>query len=189
MGAMKVNAVLIAVFVVAGCSTAPTPTVSSTVTQSPSPTVRPVADQDLQLRPVLTAEPAAKGACPPPHSAEPASTSPIKACSVDGTVLYSLGPAAVTGGQVATLAVGDSSAGGGAEIDVTLDAAGSTALTSITEELSVKSPPQSQLAIYVLGQVQSAPTVSEAILGGAVVISGDFTTSQAQEIVDGLLQH
>ena len=37
--------------------------------------------------------------------------------------------------------------------------------------------------------MQSAPTVTEAIVGGAVVISGDFTTSQAQTIVDGLLRH
>jgi preprotein translocase subunit SecD len=95
----------------------------------------------------------------------------------------------VTGGQVATIAVGDSSGGGGADIDVTLDDAGSAALASITGELSVKSPPQSQLAIYVLGQVQSAPTVSEEIVGGAVVINGDFTTAQAQEIVERLLNH
>ena len=147
MGAMKVSAGVMAVIVVAGCSAAPTPAASSTGTQSPSPTVGPVADKDFQLRPVLAAEPAAQGACPPTHTAEPASTAPITACSVDGTVQYSLGPAAVTGGQVATIAVGDSSSGGGTDIDVTLDAAGSTALTSITGELSAKSPPQSQLAI------------------------------------------
>ena len=95
----------------------------------------------------------------------------------------------MTGKHVAAISVGTGAVAGGPEIDITLDAEGSAALAAVTGQLAVQEPPQSQLAIYVHGEVQSSPFVSQSIQGGSVVITGGFTTAQAQAIVDGLVQH
>jgi preprotein translocase subunit SecD len=110
----------------------------------------------------------------------------VSACSTDGTNLYSLGPAVVSGEQVASVTVQDSATGGTAEIQVALNDAGTAALSTMTTDLAGKASPQSQLAVYVHGRVQSAPTVMAPITTGSVTITGDFTKAQAQQIVDGL---
>jgi preprotein translocase subunit SecD len=75
--------------------------------------------------------------------------------------------------------------GGSAEIQVSLDGAGTTALSSVTTELAGKPAPESQLAIYVHGRVLSAPVVMAPLTSGTMIIAG-FTGGQAQQIVDGL---
>jgi preprotein translocase subunit SecD len=140
---------------------------------------------DLQLRPVLSVEPWGNATCPAGES-EAASSSPVTACSADGTELYTLGPAGVSGEQIATATVEDSAVAGTAEIRVSLNEAGTAALSTMTAELAGKAAPQSQLAIYSQGQVQSAPAVMEPIITGSVVIAGDFSREQAQRILDGI---
>jgi preprotein translocase subunit SecD len=92
----------------------------------------------------------------------------------------------VSGGQVSSVSVQDSTGGGSTEIQVALDDAGTTALTNATTQLATMPAPQSQLAIYVHGRAQSAPTVMTPITSGSVTIAGDFTKAQAQQMVGGL---
>jgi preprotein translocase subunit SecD len=142
--------------------------------------------RDLQLRPVLTMTPLGSGTCPSADRDAADSTTPVSACSADGSLLFSLGVAAVGGDQVSSVSVQDSAAGGTVEIHVDLDDTGTAALANVTKELATKPAPQSQLAIYVHGRVQSAPVVMAPLTSGTVVIAGDFTKAQAQQIVDGL---
>jgi len=186
VSAIRISAVVIATVVLVGCGASPAST-SSSGSQLPGSTAGPVADVDLQLRPVLSEAPTAS--CTLPRVAAPPAKSPVEACSADGTLRYTLGPAAVTGNQVASISVAKSAVVGSPEIDITLDAKGSAALAAITGQLAGNDPTRSQLAVYVHGQVQSSPSVSQSIQGGSVVITGDFTTAQAQAIVDGLVQH
>lgn len=125
--------------------------------------------------------------CPSSDHDAASGTTPVSACSTDGSTLYSLGPAAVSGDQVSSLSVDDSA--GSAAIQVSLDDAGSTALTDATTALAAKTAPQSQLAIYVHGRVLSAPVVMAPLTSGTVTIAGGFTHAQAQQIVDGLADH
>lgn len=168
--------VLAAVALLAGCgsSTAASPSGSS------------AGGRDLQLRPVLAMTLPGSGSCPSADRDAAGSTTPVSACSTDGSTLYSLGPAAVTGSQVSSLSVQDAAAGGTAEIQVALDDAGTAALANVTKELAAKPAPQSQLAIYVHGRVQSAPVVMAPLTSGDLTIAGDFTKAQAQQLVDGL---
>lgn len=184
MHVIKAAAVLIAASAMAACTAAPAP--PSVGSSQPPAAPGPVADRDLQLRPVLTLESAH---CTPGSTPAPVSASPIRACAADGTIQYTLGPAAVTGSQVQTIAVGTGLVSGTAEIDITLDAAGAAALAAVTGEVSQLPEPRTELAIYVHGRVQSAPYVSSAIEGGSMIIRGDFTTAQAQAIVDSLMTH
>jgi len=69
---------------------------------------------------------------------------------------------------------------------VALDDAGTAALANVTKELAAKPAPQSQLAIYVHGRVQSAPVVMTPLTAGDLIIAADFTKAQAQQLVDGL---
>ena len=86
----------------AGCSVTTT-SVSPTTSATPNPSESPAPELDLQLRPVLDIANATAGQCPetPPPSAPAASAAQV--CSQDRILLYSLGPAAVTGGSVTGL--------------------------------------------------------------------------------------
>ena len=188
MGAVRVLRVcgaLAAVMVAAGCGAAPSPAVPSATRSSPSSSVGPVADQDFQMRPVLSVGPAPAGGCPTRIRPEPVSKSPIRACSVEGTQQYTLGPAAVIGSHVVTIAVDEVPPDRGVAVDMTLDSSGSAALAAVTGELSMQSPPRSQLAFYVLGQVSGVSAVTEPIEGSSVRILG-LSTSEAQQLVSKL---
>jgi len=164
-----------AVTMVAGCGSSATPPGST------------VGERDLQLRPVLSTTPLGTASCPSADRDVAASTTPVSACSADGSTLYSLGAAAIVGAQVSSLSVQDSASGGTAEIQVALDDSGTAALANLTKELASRPAPQSQLAIYIHGRAQSAPTVMEPITSGSITITGNFTKAQAQQLVDGLV--
>jgi preprotein translocase subunit SecD len=156
---------------------------STTPTPQSAPTPRP---RDLQLRPVLAMAPLGNATCPATSHDAASSTTPVSACSADGTTLYTLGAAAVTGNQVSAVSVQDSAGSGTSQIQVTFDHAGTAALATLTTQLAAKSEPQSQMAIYVHGRVQSAPLVMAPITAGVVAIAGNFTKAKAQQLVDGL---
>jgi preprotein translocase subunit SecD len=167
---------LVAVSLVAGCGSSAATSRGSTA-----------GERDLQLRPVLSTAPLGAASCPSTNRDGAASATPVSACSADGSTLYSLGAAVIGGAQVSSLSVQDSSVGGAAEIQVILDGSGKAALANLTKELVSKPAPQSQVAIYIHGRVQSAPAVMEPITSGALTITGDFTRAQAQQLVDGLV--
>ncbi|WP_163506257.1 SecDF P1 head subdomain-containing protein [Fodinicola acaciae] len=96
--------------------------------------------------------------------------------SLDGKTNYTLGPAGLTGERVtqASLASGPS---GGWLVNVTFDSAGSKQLASLTGQLRGK-----QLAIVAAGAVISAPLVQDAITGGQLQVTGQFTQTEARGI-------
>ena len=110
----------------------------------------------------------------------------MTACASDGSLVYSLGPAVVTGTQWDTLRVDDVSVPGTTQIDALLDPSGSSALTQATGELFSNDEPRNQLAVYAEGVVLSAPTVQQPIYGGALVIAGGLTNDEAQALLTAL---
>lgn len=62
----------------------------------------------------------------------------------------------------------------------------STRLGTLTASVAAQPPPGNQLAVVVGGKVVSAPTVEEPVTGGSLMLSGNFSRSQAQHYVDVL---
>ncbi len=119
--------------------------------------------------------------CPKPVQASASATN-VKACSADGTILYNLGPAAVTGEQVADLSV-QRGASNNYEVAVRFTTSGASALQSLTGELASQDSPNNQLAFYARGVVQSSPYVSAAIDSGTAVVTGFANESEANQFV------
>ncbi len=180
---------LTAVLLLTGCG-AGAGSASTGGTVVPDPSSLSGRDIGLQLRPVLSAGGATKGQCPTasasaqPSPAAAATASPVTACAVDGTIVYSLGAAVVDGTHWESLAVDQRD--GAVEIDALLDPVGSSALTKATGDLSTEDEPRNQLAIYAEGRVLAAPMVVQPIYGGTLVITGAYTVEEAQALVDRL---
>jgi preprotein translocase subunit SecD len=148
---------------------------------SPSATTS-AAGYALQIRPVLTEAPVGATPCPKDPAQTPAAT-PTTACSTDGTLVYTLGPAALAGDGIANLQADPATIGGGFEVIVELTPAGSTAFATMTGYLAQQQAPQNQLAFYAQGRVLSSPYVSTAIVGGLAQIAGFPTFAAAQDFV------
>jgi preprotein translocase subunit SecD len=158
----------------------------SEVPPTTSPTPSAAAGYRLEIRPVLTLGVASSGSCPSPVQ-QPASATGVRACSADGTQVYTLGPAAVTGEEFAGLdAAGSSGPGSGFVVVTRLTDAGSAHLKAVTTTLATQPAPQNQLAFYAGGVVLSAPYVSQPILGGSAVVGGFSSLATAQQFVDSV---
>ncbi len=149
------------------------------VSPSPSPTAK--AGYAVQFRPVLTEAPVGATPCPTEPVQSPAAQ-PATACSADAALVYTLGPAAVSGDAIATLRP-EASAGGGFEVVVDLTPTGSTAFATLTTQLATQQAPQNQLSIYARGRVLSSPYVASPILGGVAQIGGFPTLAAAQDFI------
>jgi len=147
----------------------------------PSPSATP-AGYALQIRPVLTVSPVGATPCATAPVQTPAAE-PATACSVDGTLVYTLGPAAVAGDGIANMQAQADSAGGGFDVVVQLTSAGSAALATTTALLAQQQSPQNQLAFYSRGEVLSSPSVVTAIVGGVAQIGGFPTLADAEAFV------
>ncbi len=185
MRGMRALVVVAAIALTTACSSTP----SSTSSASPRPQTSSLSGRDigLQLRPVLEATATSETTCREtgsPAAEEPPTRSPVTACSTDGSMVYSLGPAVVLGTQWESLRVDDSQ--GEATIVAVLDPSGSTALTKATADLATEETPKNQLAFYAQGRVVSAPSVTQPIYGGVAVIAGGWTRAEAQDLVDSL---
>ena len=177
-------AACLAAYALVGCSVTTT-TVSRTTPVPPGPTESPVRELDLQLRPVLDIANATAGQCTPSPPPTPTAEAPALLCSQDRILLYSLGPAAVTGGSVTGLDA--TTTQGTPQVQVKLDAQGGAALTRLTSDGMAQPVPRDQMAIVSHGRVQSAPTITEAILGTVLVITGFASVDDAQRAVDFLV--
>ena len=180
VGATAVVVVLLVVLAVRPRSEAPTT----------SPTPSAAAGYRLEIRPVLTLGVATSGSCPSPVQ-QPGSATGVQACSADGTQVYTLGPAAVTGEEFAGLvaqpdAAGSTGPGSGFVVVTRLTDAGSAHLKAVTTTLATQPAPQNQLAFYAGGLVLSAPYVSQPILGGSAVVGGFSSLATAQQFVDSV---
>jgi preprotein translocase subunit SecD len=182
----RLLAAVVAAAVVAGCSISTTdvdplasPTPSTTVPAGPSASAPP--ELDLQLRPVVSADRPAPEQCAELPARTPEARAPATLCSNDGRVSYDLEPAAVKGGSVTSIEVLESATG--PVIQVKLDAQGATALRTTTLRGSLQDP-QPMLAIVTHGGVLAAPTMTEELDGGVLLVSGWDSREQAQEVVD-----
>lgn len=189
MTGTRALAVLSAVLLLAGCSSDPTP--SSSGSRSPAPAASSVSGRDigLQLRPVLDASGSTGTTCATssPSTNAPAAQTPVTACSTDGTIVYSLGPAVVTGDQWESLRVVDDPGSQASEILALLDPPGSSAFTQATAQLATESEPRNQIAFYFQGRVESAPSVQQPIYGGQVVIGSGLDHAGAQALLDRIV--
>jgi len=168
----------------AGCSVSTT-SVSPTTSGAPTTTESAPPELDLQLRPVLGIANATGGQCTQPPPPTPTASSPADVCSQDRILLYSLGPAQVTGAEVTGLDATMTERT--PQVQVKLDAGGGAALTRLTAEGMQKPVPQNQLAIVSHGRVQSAPTITDTIDGAVLVITGFGSVGDAQKAIDFLV--
>jgi len=174
----------LAAYAVTGCSvttTSVSPTISAT--SAPSESAQP--ELDLQLRPVLDIANATAGQCTPTPPPSPPAAQPAQVCSQDRILLYSLGPAEVTGGSVTGLDATMTSRT--PQVQVKLDAKGGASLTRLTADGMGQPVPRNQLAIVSHGRVQSAPPITEAIDGNVLVVTGFATVDDAQKAIDFLV--
>jgi preprotein translocase subunit SecD len=188
--ALVASVSLVAAGALGGCSVSTTTTpssVSATPTASGTPSPEATAPElDLQLRPVLDIANAQAGQCgeTPPPTPDP--QAPAQLCSQDRILLYSLGPAGVTGARVTSVEATMTSRT--PQIQVKLDAQGGASLTRLTAEGMVQPAPRNRLAIVSHGRVQSAPAITDVIDGAVLVITGFPTVEDAQTAVDFLLR-
>jgi preprotein translocase subunit SecD len=173
----------------AGCSVTTTSTdpLASLSPTSASPSGAPATSGtaeealDLQLRPVVSQRPAEADECttaPAPTTPPPRQAATL--CSSDRSTVYELKPAAVAGDRVTSIE--PISSVDGPIIQVKYDAMGGSALRTVTLAGSLADP-QPALAIVSQGVVLGAPTMSEEIDGGVLVISGFATLDQAKSAV------
>jgi preprotein translocase subunit SecD len=182
--ALVVPMVLLVAGALAGCSVSTTSTPSS-VSATPTSSDTPAPELDLQLRPVLDIANAQAGQCGQTAPPTPDPKAPAQLCSQDGILLYSLGPAGVTGARVTSLEATITSRT--PQVQVKLDAQGGASLTRLTAEGMLEPTPRNKLAIVSHGRVQSAPTITEPIDGAVLVITGFPTVEDAQTAIDFLV--
>ena len=160
-----------------GTATAP-PTIDGLPSDSPSVTL------DVQIRSVSSQRAAPAGTCPEDATTPPAHVD-AQLCSADRTVIYDVGPAAVSGSDIADIS--SVPHGSGFAVRITLTPQGRAGLSRLTAVAMVASPPVNQLALVSHGRVQVALPVSEQIDGGVLDISGFTSESAAREAADLLL--
>jgi preprotein translocase subunit SecD len=115
-----------------------------------------------------------------PKSATPSATPSY--CGKDGHG-YQLGPVELDRTNVAEAAAVRDGQTIAWLVRLTLDGEGKVKFAMLTSDLAGKPPGENRLAIVVDGRVVSAPEVPNAVTGGEVDISGNFTESQARQMV------
>ena len=168
----------------AGCSISTT-TSAAPVSVAPTPSESHQPELDLQLRPVLDLATATAGQCAETRPPTPDPAQPAQLCSEDRTLLLSLGPAAVTGVRVTGMEATMTSRQ--PQLQIKLDAQGGASLTRVTAEAMLQQEPRNQLALVSHGRVQAAPTVTEAIDGNVLVLTGFATVDDAAAARDLIL--
>ncbi|NUP40321.1 MAG: protein translocase subunit SecD [Streptomyces sp.] len=116
-------------------------------------------------------------------------TDKIVACGQEGGVWakYVLGPSLIDGKRVSGAnAAFDTQQGNGWVVNLTFDSKGAGQFTTVTGNLSSQQDPNNRFAIVLDGQVQSAPSVHQALTGGSAQISGSFKQSEAQDLANVL---
>jgi|GEM_PF-1990773 len=109
---------------------------------------------------------------------------------VDATsIAYLVEPASLTAADVVTVDVGPNAAQGssGWMLNVTLTDTGATAFAELTAEAAEATPPANQVAVLVDGEVMSAPSVMEAITGGAIQLAVDGDEAEAQALAAAMM--
>lgn len=106
---------------------------------------------------------------------------PLVACDQNGQAKYVLGSALLNGSTIIDVSAGLDRNGTGFDVNLTLDAAGSSTWAKYTAANVGK-----QVAFVLDSQVVSAPTIQGAIPGGQTQITGNFTQRQAEDLANTL---
>ncbi|MGW5351221.1 protein translocase subunit SecD [Streptomyces sp. NPDC004031] len=113
----------------------------------------------------------------------------VVTCGDEGGVWqkYVLGPSVIDGKRISGAnAAFDTQQGNGWVVNLTFDSKGASQFTSVTSNLASQQDPNNRFAIVLDGDVQSAPSVHEALPGGSAQISGAFKQSEAQDLANVL---
>ena len=116
-------------------------------------------------------------------------------CDKDGAAKYSLQPAFIEGTNVTDAVAQLPQQGvGGWVVSLTFDSEGARALATASQELYALpdcapggASPCNAFAIVLDGVVVSAPRFNEPIIGGQAQIEGDFTATEAQDLIAGAI--
>ena len=100
----------------------------------------------------------------------------------DGRTYYVGASPVITNAHVASATVGADTRTGSPQIRVVLTPEGAEIFSSFTAERDLK-----LVAIVIDGVVVLAPKVMGRILGGVMLISGNFTMADAERIADGIV--
>ncbi|GAA2114795.1 SecDF P1 head subdomain-containing protein [Actinomadura alba] len=101
----------------------------------------------------------------------------------DGTECYRLAPGMTVTRVERIEAALSPNGGSGWHVQIDLVPADGTAFGSLTRQVAGEQSPRNQLALVVDGRVVSAPAVQEAITGGQVQISSNFSRQEAERLV------
>lgn len=102
---------------------------------------------------------------------------PLVTCSTDGQTVYLLGKSVMTGAEITDADSGYNDDAGQYAIDLALTAAGTKTWADFTS-----ANVGNQTAFTLDSRVVSAPQIREAITGGRVQITGNFTAESAREL-------
>lgn len=121
------------------------------------------------------------------HDYQSAPSRPAVACSREDEqhlwYKFVLGPAAVDGSDITKAeAALDDQRNAGWQVTLNFNGRGAKAFAELTGRLATQQHPANQLAVVIDGTVVSHPYVSQAITGGAVVVSGSFSEQQARTL-------
>ncbi|GAB94813.1 preprotein translocase subunit SecD [Kineosphaera limosa] len=118
---------------------------------------------------------------------------PSVACSDDGAAKYLLGPAVISGDQLADASSGPivsqqtGAPTGGYQVNLQMDGGEATAAYATVSRYMVGLPePRNQLAIVLDNHVVSAPRFENAIPDGRAQITGNFTAESAMALANQL---
>ncbi|MFN8156742.1 MAG: protein translocase subunit SecD [Candidatus Nanopelagicales bacterium] len=176
-------------------SPTPTPSPSASSTKTTTTTVGGVTSQN-GLPPIQSAtnDAALQAAftaldCSKPGATKGGPTDPNKylvTCDKSGALKYLLDKAAVQGTEISSASAGLSQNAAGWEVNLNFTSEGAQQFATVTGQLAQNTSPQNQFAIVLDGLVESAPSVSQAIIGGSAVITGQFTADEAKALANVL---
>jgi preprotein translocase subunit SecD len=107
---------------------------------------------------------------------------PLFSCDRTGTTKYLLGPTLIEGNELSSANAGIPQNGIEWVVNLQFNGEGSTAFENATRALASRTDPMNRFAIVLDGQSISAPSVNQAIPGGAAQISGGFTQQTATDL-------
>jgi len=144
---------------------------------APSPSTSPTGPGDpAWFTPQLASQAGALD-CASAPAAVPADRA-LVACAADGSQVYVLGPAGVTGSAITTVEA-DFGAGTSSLL-VELTPAGDTALTAMTGRAAALPSPRNQVALVLDGRVLRAPVAVEPSTGGPLQIAVDAPHAEVE---------
>ncbi|HEU4676182.1 MAG TPA: protein translocase subunit SecD [Motilibacteraceae bacterium] len=165
-------------------SAAPTPTPTSSAPASTTPQIPAEVQQKFAQLDCTKPQPENSGVDPVDQV--------IAACGRNG-LKYILGPALLVGTDVSGASASpqvdrNGNPIGGWQVNLNFTGGGTKKFADATTKINVSTEqsPQDEIAIVLDGQVVSAPSINEPIVGGSAQITGDFTQAEATDLANVL---